>query len=44
MFLIKNKFLIFILNRIEQFETLLKSDIIDLKKLKILAFNGTSKN
>jgi hypothetical protein len=30
-------------NRIEQFETLFKSDLIDLKKLKILAFNGMFK-
>ena len=26
--------------RLEQFESLLKCDIIDMKKLKILAFNG----
>ncbi len=30
-------------NRIEQFETLFKSDLIDLKKLKVLAFSGMSK-
>ncbi|UJR36426.1 hypothetical protein I4U23_029149 [Adineta vaga] len=31
---------VFLKNRIEQFETLFKSDNIDLKKLKTLAFNG----
>ena len=36
-----NRFLYFISSRIEQFETLFQSDLIDLKKLKILAFNGT---
>jgi hypothetical protein len=41
-FLFEINFL-FNFNRIEQFETLFKSDLIDLKKLKILAFNGKSK-